>query len=155
MLEKIQSLIDLEQMLLVSTNEKLVMLGKDFLNLSNKMEKGEFYRAVELDAEGNFQMRQGYKGDLVNVVRRLEYSRQSLLRQRMECIAQIQAYQGKLQQLMSQRNQYEPVPQTSSAMQTPLTMNMEQVGSKVSSPASFINPIQNENTMDRNAGKVR
>lgn len=142
MLEKIQSLIDLEQLLLVSTNEKLAMLGKDFLSLREKMNGGEFYQAVALDAEGNFQMRQGYKGDFVHVIRKLETSRKILLQQRSECIAQIQAYREKIEQLVSQRNQYEPIPQTSGVMQMPSTTNMEQT---VSAPTSFINPIQNEN----------
>lgn len=62
MIEKLQTLLEVEKILLASTNEQLNGITKNFLSLIHKMPKGEFYQAVTLNVDGEFEMREGYNG---------------------------------------------------------------------------------------------
>lgn len=149
MIERLQALLYAEEILLSSTNERLNVVTRNFLDLSNKMPNGEFYQAIMLGEEGSFQMRPGYKGYFAQVVRMLEGSRQNLLVQKQECIVRIKHYQDKIKQLLKRSNVLGQTSQVTNTMRTSPTINMGQT----SMPTSDTNVDQNENNM--NIGRTR
>lgn len=150
MIERLQALLYAEEILLVSTNERLNVVTRNFLDLSSKMPNGEFYQAVTLNTDGDFEMRKGYNGYFVQVVKLLDSGRQNLEIQKQQCMARIRSYEEKLNQLMRGRNPLEQIPQvTNSVPTTSPTINMGQT----SMPTSNTNVDQNENNM--NIGRTR
>lgn len=152
MIEKLQALLEIEEGLLLSTDEQINVVTRNYLNLMNKMPKGEFYQAVTLNTDGDFKMREGYNGYFVQVVKLLDSSRQNLEIQKQQCMARIRSYEEKLNQLMRERNSLEQIPQVTNSVPTTSPMFM---GQSANMPVSGIHVDQKENNTDKGMGRIR
>lgn len=153
MIEKLQTLLEVEKILLASTNEQMSGITKNFLGLMDKMPKGEFYQAITLNGDGEFEMREGYNGYFVQVIKVLDASAKRLAEQKQQCIARIKQYSEKLEQLMTRGNALEPIPQVTNSVPTPSPRFMGQSVNMPTSPDNYVG--QKEDTADKGIGRMR